>query len=159
MRAIDQALVDRVWEEIVASPPDRQADEARAFLEGQPHAAAFCAALTRELDLPARRAALGLAFLLFKTLEASRGTPAPRVSRQRIEAAYRATSAWLDRWEGADARVFLRSVEVGPEFPQPHLVQYLLTAFYVGDPNSAAYDEEVRASLFLLLKTLADAAA
>jgi len=45
----------------------------------------------------------------------------------------------------------------GGDFPHPNLIQYLLTIFYGGDPESAEYDEEVKASLFLLLKTVADA--
>jgi hypothetical protein len=32
-----------------------------------------------------------------------------------------------------------------------------LTVFYGGDPESVEYDDEVKASLFLLLKTVADA--
>jgi len=68
-----------------------------------------------------------------------------------------ATTEWLELWEGADPRIFLRSVQGGGEFPQPNLIQYLLTIFYGGDPESVDYDQEVKASLFVLLKTLSDA--
>lgn len=157
MRAIDRSLVDEVWREVTAYPPGRQEDEAREFLERQPHVAAFCQVVTRELDLAVQKAAIGLVFLLFKILEASLGTPFPPVARQRIQEAYEGTTEWLEQWEGADPRIFLRSVQGGGEFPHPNLVQYLLTAFYGGDPESVDYDQEVKASLFLLLKTLSDA--
>lgn len=157
MRAIDQSLVDEVWREITAYPPGRQEDEARQFLERQPHAAAFCQVVTKEFDPTVQKVALGLAFLLFKILEASLGAPFPPVARRRIEEAYEATAEWLDQWEGADPRIFLRSVQGGGEFPHPNLIQYLLTTFYGGDPESVDYDQEVKASLFLLLKTLSDA--
>ena len=146
MRAIDRSLVDEVWREVTAYPPGRQADEAGEFLERQPHVAAFCQVVTRELDLAVQKAAIGLVFLLFKILEASLGTPFPPVARQRIQEAYEGTTEWLEQPE-----------EGGGEFPHPNLVQYLLTAFYGGDPESVDYDQEVKASLFLLLKTLSDA--
>ena len=157
MRAIDQLLVDEVWREITAYPPGRQEDEARQFLERQPHVAAFCQVATKEFDPTVQKAALGLAFLLFKILEASLGRPFPPVGQHRIQEAYEATADWLEQWEGADPRIFLRSVQGGGEFPHPNLVQYLLTVFYGGDPESVDYDQEVKASLFLLLKTLSDA--
>ena len=157
MRAIDQFLVDEVWREITAYPPGRQEDEARQFLERQPHVAAFCQVVTKEFDPTVQKAALGLAFLLFKILETSLGRPFPPVGQHRIQEAYEATADWLEQWEGADPRIFLRSVQGGGEFPHPNLVQYLLTVFYGGDPESVDYDQEVKASLFLLLKTLSDA--
>ena len=157
MRAIDRSLVDEVWREITTYPPGRAEEEARAFLERQPHVAAFCRMVTKEFDPTVQKAALGLTFLLFKILEASLSAPFPPVAQHHIEQAYEATTEWLERWEGADPRIFLRSVQRGEEFPQPNLVQYLLTVFYGGDPESVDYDQEVKASLFLLLKTLADA--
>ena len=156
MRAIDQSLVDQVWREITTYPPGRQEDEARQFLERQPHVAAFCQVVTKEFDPPVQKAALGLVFLLFKILETSLGAPFPPVAQHRIQEAYEATAEWLEQWEGADPRIFLRSVQGGGEFPHPNLVQYLLAVFYGGDPESVDYDQEVKASLFLLLKTLSD---
>lgn len=157
MRAIDQSLVDEVWREITAYPPGRAEDEACAFLQRQPHIAAFCQMITEEFDPTVQKAALGLTFLLFKILEASLAAPFPPVAEHRIREAYEATTDWLEQWEGADPRIFLRSVQGGGEFPHPNLVQYLLTVFYGGDPESPDYDQEVKASLFLLLKTLSDA--
>jgi len=157
MNAISQKLVDDVWQEMIGYPPEKAEDEARRFLERQPHVAELCQSAIKEFDDSARKAALGLTFLLFKILETSLGAPFPTVARQRIAGAYAATTEWMERWEGADPRIFLRSVEAGEEFPQPNLIQYLLTVFYGGDPESEEYDDEVRATLFLLLKTLSDA--
>lgn len=157
MRAIDSSLVDEVWREITTYPPGRAEEEAKAFLQRQPHVAAFCHTVTKEFDAAVQKAALGLAFLLFKILEASLGAPFPAVARERIVEAYEATTEWLEQWEGADPRIFLRSVQAGGEFPHPNLIQYLLTVFYGGDEESAEYDAEVKASLFLMLKTLSDA--
>jgi len=157
MNTITRRLVDGVWQEMIGYPPEKAEAEARRFLEGQPHVAEFCQDATREFDGGARKAALGLTFLLFKILEAGLGAPFPTVARRRIADAYQATTDWLERWEGAHPGIFLRSIEAGEEFPQPNLIQYLLTVFYRGDPESAEYDAEVRATLFLLLKTLSDA--
>lgn len=157
MRAINSSLVDKVWQEITTYPPGRVEDEARAFLHRQPHVATFCGVVTKEFDLAAQKAALGLTFLLFKVLETSLGAAFPPVARDRIQGAYEATTEWLERWEGADPQIFLRSVQGEGELPRPNLVAYLLTVFYGGDAESAEYDQEVRASLFLLLKTLTDA--
>ncbi len=157
MRTIDRELVDEVWREMTEYPPGRIADETQAFLERQPYVAEICQTLTKEFDLQVQQAALGLTFLLFKILEASLGAPFPTVTRQRIIEAYEATTEWMERWEGADPRIFLRGVQGEGEFPHPNLIQYLLTVFYGGDPESVEYDEEVKASLFLLLKTLSDA--
>lgn len=157
MRAINQTLVDQVWREMVTYPSERAEDEARRFLERQPYVAELCQGAAKEFDDQVKKAALGLTFLLFKILEASRGAPFPTITRQRITEAYQATTEWLEQWEGAHPRIFLRSVEAGGEFPQPNLIQYLLTVFYGGDSESVEYDEEVKATLFLLLKTLSDA--
>ncbi len=157
MRAIDPALVEEVWREMTRYPPERAEEEAVAFLQRQPHVAAFCHSITKQLDEDVQKAALGLAFLLFKILEASLGTPFPPLTRERVLEASEATAAWLERWEGADPRLFLQSVLDEGKFPHPNLVRYLLTVFYCGAPESAAPDAEVAASLFLLLKTLCDA--
>ncbi|MBI3029270.1 MAG: hypothetical protein HYY64_07170 [Candidatus Rokubacteria bacterium] len=138
MRVIDRALVDEVWREVTAYPPGRQAAEAEEFLERQPDAAAFCQAVTRELDVAVQRAAIGLAFLIFKIREASLGAPVPPLARSRIREAYEATTDWLERRE-----------EGGGEFPHRNLVQYLV--------EWVDADEEAKATLFLLLKTLSDA--
>ena len=138
MRAIDRTLVDEVWREATAYPPGRQADEAREFLEGQPQVAAFCQAVTRELDVAVQRAAIGLAFLLFKIFEASLGMRCPPVGQRRIREAYEGTTEWLEQPE-----------EGGGGFPHRDLVQYLV--------ESVDGDEEAKAALFLLLKTLSDA--
>src|SRR2546430_10606430 len=44
---------------------------------------------------------LGLAFLLFKILEASLGRPFPELGEPRLLDAYAGTQAWLRQWEGA----------------------------------------------------------
>jgi len=157
MRAIDQGLVDEVWREMTAFEAERAAAEAKAFLAHQPYVGEICHQLTEEFDPETQKAALGLAFLLFKIVEASVGSTFPTVSRERLIQAYEATTEWLEQWEGSDPRFFIRSVQGGGEFPHPNLVQYLLTLFYGGDPESAEYEDEAKASLFLLLKTLTDA--
>ncbi len=157
MRAVDPALVEEVWREMTRYPPERAEEEAVAFLQRQPHVAAFCHSVTKQLDEDVQKAALGLAFLLFKILEASLGMPFPLLARERVMEAYEATAVWLEQWEGADPRLFLQSVLDEGESPHPNLVRYLLTVFYGGAPESAAPDAEVTASLFLLLKTLCDA--
>ena len=156
MRAIDQALVDEIWRETATYEAERAKAEAKLFLTRQPHVAEIWQELTKEFDTEAQQAALGLAFLLFKIVEASLGVPFPTIARERIIRAYEATTEWLEQWDGAEPRIFLRSVQGGGEFPHPNLIQYLLTVFYGEDPESAAYDEEVKANLFLLLKTLTD---
>lgn len=154
MRAIDTSLVDEVWREIIAYPPAQAEDEARVFLERQPHVTAFCQRVTREFDVAVQKAALGLTFLLFKIFEASIGARFPPVAHQRIQTAYEATTEWLAPWERADPRSFL---EGQGEFPRRNLIRHVLSVFYGGDANQTEYDQEVKASLFLLLKTVADA--
>jgi hypothetical protein len=157
MRAIDSALVEEVWREMTAYPPGRAEEEAVAFLQRQPHVVAFCHSVTKPFDENIQKAGLGLAFLLFKILEASLGTPFPPVARERVMEAYAVTTAWLEQSEGADPRLFLQRVLDQGESPHPTLIRYLLTVFYGGDPKSAAPDAAVGASLFLMLRTLCDA--
>lgn len=157
MRVIDQVLVHDIWQEMATYSEERAGVEARGFLERQPHVAELCRSATTEFDDRAKKTALGLAFLLFRVVETSLAAPLPTLTRQRLDQAYRVTSEWLEQWEGADPRIFVRSVEVGGAFAHPNLIQYLLTAFYGGDGESVEYDAEVKATLFLLLTTLADA--
>ena len=154
MRAITPRLVDEVWREIVAYPPDRVQAEAEAFLAQQPHVAAFAHTVTERFDEAVQNAAVGLGFLLFKILEASVGGPFPAVAEARIRTAHEAVAEWLAQWEGADARTLLEGVE-----GEGHrsLITHILSVFYAGDAQSPAYDEEVKARLFVLLKTLTEA--
>ncbi len=148
MRELDQTLVDEVRTALDGCEPARARAEARGFLARQPHLVALAESLTEEFDVEVRKAALGLLFLLVKVYEAHREATAPAVSRADVAAARAATAAWLDRWDGVDERFLARS----GEFPQPHLVPYLISCFYPADdaPEHAA---EVKGTLFLLLQT------
>src|SRR6266568_5274304 len=154
MRAIDKTLVDEVWRELTAYAPARVASEAQAFLELQPHAAAFSQSVTRAHDPAVQKAALGLGFLLFKVLEASLGRPFPQLAEDRILEAYALTQAWLAEHDGTAPAQLLEALEHGEH---PSLPGYILSVFYEGAAASADYDDTVRASLFCLLKTLTDA--
>jgi len=144
MRAIDRTLVDEVWRELTAYAPARVASEAQAFLDLQPHAAAFSV----------QKAALGLAFLLFKILEASLGRPFPELAEPRLLDAYAGTQAWLRQWEGAPPVEVLQALG---QAEHASLAAYILEVFYAGGAVPGEYDETVRASLYCLLKTLTDA--
>lgn len=153
MRELDEALVDEVWDTLSAWEPERSQTEARTFIDGQPHLVALAEAVMEEFDLDAQKAAFGLLFFLAKVVEAHREGPLSPVSRDQAGRAHEATLAWMERWEGADERFLARS----GEFPQPHLIPYLIIRFYRGDPGHDEYEAEVRGSLFLLLKAAADA--
>jgi hypothetical protein len=146
--------VDTVWRDMTAYAPARVASEARVFLDLQPHAAAFSQAVTNRLDPAVQKAALGLAFLLFKVLEASLGRPFPLLAEERIVAAYADTQAWLGEHDGAAPAKVLEALDHGEH---PSLPGYILSVFYAGDMAAGNYDDTVRASLFCLLKTLTDA--
>ena len=154
MRAIDRTLVDEVWRGMTAYAPARVASEAQRFLELQPHAAAFSQAVTGGFDPAVQKAALGLAFLLFKVLEASLGRPFPLLAEERVMAAYAETQAWLAEHDGAAPAQLLEALEHGEH---PSLPAYILSVFYEGGTAAEDYDATVRASLFCLLKTLTDA--
>ena len=154
MRPIDPTLVDEVWREMMAYPAGRVEAEAQAFLARQPHVAAFTRAMIKEQDPIVQKAAFGLCFLLFKILEQSLGQPFPVVREERIAQAYDATTAWLEHAPAASpARVLSATSDPG----HPTLVTHILSVFYGDDSGSADYDEGVRASLLLLLRTLSDA--
>ena len=154
MRAIDRTLVDEVWRDMTAYAPARIASEAQVFLELQPHAAAFSQAVTSGFDPAVQKAALGLAFLLFKVLERSLGRPFPLLAEERVMSAYALTQAWLGEHDGAAPAQLLEALEHGEH---PSLPAYILSVFYEGGLAAGDYDETVRASLFCLLKTLTDA--
>ena len=154
MRAIDSTLVDEVWREMMSYPVGRVEAEAQAFLARQPHVAAFAREMIKEQDPVVQKAAFGLCFLLFKILERSLGRPFPLVSAERIAEAYDATAAWLEHSpETSPASVLSATSDRG----HPTLVAHLLSVFYGDDSGPADYDEGVRASLLLLLRTLGDA--
>lgn len=153
MRELDSTLVREVWDGLCAYPPEQSEAEARAFVKRQPHLVALAHVLTREFARDVQKTALGLLFLLTKVIEAHREAPVPSLSRARVTRAYEGTVAWMDRWEGADPRFLERS----GEFPQPHLVPYLLGAFFPEGAGPPEHEEEVKGSLFLLLASAADA--
>jgi hypothetical protein len=149
VRGIDQSLVDEVWRELTAYPPGRIESEAAAFIAQQPHVAAFAQSMTGGQDAAVGQAALGLGFLVFKVLERSLGRPFPPVSESRLAAAYQDTRAWLG---GAAEPGHVLEHAASPAHPT--LVTYILSVFYGGGEHDC--DERVRASLYLLLKTLVD---
>lgn len=142
-----------MWQTLSAYEPERSRAEARTFIDRQPHLIALAESVTDEFDVGVRKVALGLLFLLAKVIEAHREAPLPTVSRERVGRAYEATVEWLERWDGADERFLARS----GEFPQPHLIPYLIGTFYPATGDAAAHEAEVKGSLFLLLKAAADA--
>jgi hypothetical protein len=154
VRAIDRALVDEVWRDMTGYAPARIASEAQVFLEFQPHAAAFSQSVTSGFDPAVQKAALGLAFLLFKVLEASLGRPFPLLAEERVMAAYAETQAWLAEHDGTGPAELLEALAHGEH---PSLPAYILSVFYQGGIAPGDCDETVRASLFCLLKTLTDA--
>lgn len=152
MRAIDQALVDEVWREIMSYPPGRIDEEARDFLDRQPAVAAFAHTVTREHDPIVQRAGLGLCFLLFKILERSLGRPFPRLEESRLQAAHEASTEWLAGLEGDDAARILASAGAPGH---PTLAAHLVSVFY--REGAEGCDERVRAGFLLMLRTLTDA--
>jgi hypothetical protein len=153
MRELDQALVQDVWEAMCALDPERAQAAARTFIDTQPHLVSLAEELMREFDRDALKAALGLLFLLASVLEAHRGRPLDPAPRARVAGARQATLEWIERWDGAEPRFLARS----GEFPQPHLIPFLISAFLPGSGERDDHAAEVRGSLFVLLKTAADA--
>src|ERR1700675_3887198 len=100
---------------MTAYAPARVGSEAQVFLELQPHAAAFSQSVTSAFDPAVQKAALGLAFLLFKVLEASLGRPFPLLAEERVMAAYAETQAWLAEHEGAAPAQLLEALEHGEQ--------------------------------------------
>lgn len=154
MRPIDPELVEEVWRDVTSYPADRVEAEASAFLARQPHVSAFARAMVRAQDEAVQKAAFGLTFLLFKILERSLGRPFPLVSERRIVDAYETTRARLVE-SGEPSAAGVLAASPGPAHPT--LVAHLLSVFYADDQGPAEYDETVRASLQLLLTTLAAA--
>jgi hypothetical protein len=159
MRGIDRSLVDEVWREIATYPPGRADAEARAFLDAQPHAAAYLQQTLTAQAPEVQRAAFGLAFLLFKVLDKSLGRPFPEVRADRIGSAHDATARWLEA-QGVPALDALGDASPG----HPTLVRYIVGVFYgdavpppAGGAEDAPYDAGVRARLTLVLRTLAAA--
>ncbi len=153
VRPIDRALVDEVWQEVTAYPPEAVQSEAQTFLGRQPHVAAFAHQATTTFDAPVQQAALGLCFLLFKVLERSLGQPFPLLGEERIVAAYERTEGWVAEI-GGDAAAIIARME---ESAHPTLIAYILSVIYRGPAGAEGYDERVRARLALLLVTLSDA--
>ncbi len=139
---------------MMSYPAGRVEAEADAFLARQPHVAAFAHAVMKEQQPPVQKAAFGLCFLLFKILEKSLGRPFPPVDEERIVEAYEATRVWLEQSQPASAASLL-SASSDPGHPT--LVAHILSVFYGDDNGPADYDEGVRASFLLLLRTLSDA--
>jgi hypothetical protein len=150
MRPIGPALVDEVWRDVSRYPPERVQAEARVFLERQPHVAAFATVLMKQFEQPVQQAAFGLCFLLFKVLERSLGRPFPLLAEERIQQAYEANVGWLTETE-AGAESLLDTLPGGAH---PSLIAYVMSVFYGGD---GGYDTQVKANLYLLLKTLTEA--
>jgi len=172
VRGIDRSLVDLAWRDLCAYPPGRVEAEAEAFLAQQPHVAAFAQSVTMNDDAAVQQAAFGLCFLLFKILERSLGQPFPEVAEGRLQSAYEETRHWLDHGPAADPASVLDTARAdavrqgtpvaavldrAADSPHPTLVTYILGAFYGEDAVAADYDEGVRATLFLVLRTLTSA--
>ena len=160
MRTIDEALVEQTWETVRAYAPEEARREAEVFLTRQPHVVTLVRALGEEFPEAVRGLALGLAYFLFKVLEAGRGEPVPTVPGVRLREAYQRNLRWLEEFEmggeEVDDRFLERRLQAGGTFPQPHLLLYLLRICYRDDPGTGEFDRDAKAHLFLLLKTVLD---
>jgi hypothetical protein len=156
MDAIDQAVVDRTWEEIRAFPPERAAAEARRFLADQPHVARFLKAHTQEFGAETVGLAVTAALVLVRSLEQARGAPLGTVPAARLDARLRANLAWLEALDAMEPRLLARRLAHGPDLPSPHLAPYLVARLADARVGDGPYADEVRGHLFLLTKTILD---
>ena len=150
---MDRGLVDEVWGEVLEYHPARLQMEAAAFLDQQPHVGAFTSLVGRDFDDTVPRTAFGLAFLLFKILERSRGRSLPVLGEEPINVAYETNVDWLAAMDGGEAAL-METVESGADL---NPLGYILSVFYEGDGDPGGYDIRVRANLYLMLKTLTEA--
>jgi hypothetical protein len=151
MRTIDRALVEEVWRDIIAYPPDRVEAEARAFLQRQPHVATFARTVMQGFDEAVQGAAIGLAFLVVKIAEASREEPLASLSEEHLLRASQASGERHAEGWGFDAAAG------GAGDAHLGLARHIMAVFYGGDPNAGGYDDGVKATLAGLLTTLTEA--
>jgi len=81
------------------------------------------------------------------------GRPFPLVRAERIAQAHEEVAEWLARSPTSAHAVLAASASA----VHPSLALHILETFYGDATGPADYDEDVRASLLLLLRTLTDA--
>jgi hypothetical protein len=155
MPDIDRQIIEETWRNVTALDPATASAEARRFAEKQPAVLRFVKEVLREFDEGVQGAALGLAYLLFKAVEAVHNTDLPTLSDAQIEEVYGENAEWLEPlglWEGRPLRRLLEDVLDLQEVYVP----FTLIETYLQRPGVGSFSEKLKGHLFLVIKTLFD---
>ena len=155
MLEIHQQLIVETWKRVTAFDPDTASAEARRFAEKQPAVLRFVQEVLREFDEGIQGTALGLAYLLFKVVEAVQGENLPTLSDRQLEENYGENAQWLDALERLEGRPFRRLLEDVLEL-QEVSVPFTLIETYLQRPGVGPFGEKLKGHLFLVIKILFD---
>lgn len=155
MPDIDRQLIEETWRKVTAFDPATASAEARRFAEKQPAVLRFVQEVLREFDERIHGAALGLAYLLFKVVEAMQGEDPSTLSDREIQDAYGENAGWLDALGRLEGRPFKRLLEDVTDLQEVY-VPFTLIEAYLQRPGVGPFGERAKGHLFLVIKTLSD---
>lgn len=151
---INQSLVDDTWRRIRAYDTTAAVAEAQRFAREQPAVLHLTREFLREFDEETQGAALGLVYLLFRTVEATRTYPVPSLSPEQIEDRYEQNTAWLDVLERME---FASLEEWQDHLPQSPVARYIVQTYAPPLQTPEPRERRRQGHLVVLLVTMLDA--
>jgi hypothetical protein len=157
MNTVPQEVIDSVWEEVLATPPEQAEMKVQAALEAQPAICMYLLALDEELLPPEERGMLMMIGYCILCSLSEGGRSLPPVTPEALEDAEQANLALLEKLDDGPEMDFTETVSgLLRSYRQAPLLGTVLEALmegYEDDPDNAP---ENTGMLFLHLKSVID---
>ena len=152
MDPLSERFVEKTWQKVAESTPDRANKEMLAMGKNQPDLLAFLMAYMDDLQQDVKELAIYIAFVVYKMFLDS-CDKIPRISSKEIMDMYEENTRLIESLEGAHEKFVDRIARVELS-KQPYVMKYVLEAL-MEDAEEDGIDltEEDIGSLFILFKT------
>lgn len=157
MEPISEALVEKIWKEFAAYPPERAHRETNKISKTQPNLLAFMMEFTQELSQEVKELAIYMFYVVYRMFQKSSKKKIKMVSAEEIINSYERNEHFIKSLEGVHDKFFERIAGVqlsGQPYVMKYVVETLMEA--PGDDDPVNLTEEDIGYLFLLLKTVVD---
>ena len=134
---------------------ERMVDEFDRFFRAQPAICDFVVELTHESDMKVQELSLFLSYMIFKTIETDTAVDVTKVTPEVLEAGYRETESWIERFSAAEGNELQTSIVSNLEKDdEPHLLQYVISELNEPMEDGTELNDEEKGEVFFVVKTV-----
>jgi hypothetical protein len=134
---------------------EQMVDEFDRFFRAQPAICDFVVELTHESDMKVQELSLFLSYMIFKTIETDTAVDVTKVTPEVIEAGYRETESWIERFSAVEGNELQASIVSNlQKDDEPHLLQYVISELNEPMEDGTELNDEEKGEVFFVVKTV-----